>query len=604
MENGRRIDITNENNTHNGSSIFNTGLHVNQAIDITNNNVTKQSKIATSKDWNVIGNDEFKEIVDFVFNNVADALKQTLGPYGSTTIIEQFGEMHVSKDGWQVLKKIYFDNTTYQNIMQLLYNIAAQVVIKVGDGSTSSILAANEMFKEFNETMSSYDCRPKDFIDKLNKVVGMICEIISKNATQITNANNYEEIHKLAMVSTNGDTVIADMIHKIYNETGNPSIEFSKAKGKETGLEIIEGYKANINYIDGIFAQNEEGICEINKPIVLLFDHKIEKDVHYKYIIEPAIAHALRQGRRLLVVAPYYDKHLLNFIANKINLEMKSTGTSTVVYTRVSLINNLLHLLYSDFAVMCGATVFSEATVRELIDSINRPEEYEGIEKIDIFSFLGECGRASIGDKTTLISGFYNRNEEIYTKHVNQAISKYNENRVTQENLSIVSMDLYDLKQRVSKLKGKMGHITVGGYSTLERNARFDLVDDAVKACESAFNNGYNLGGNLAIILAIKEIDRSNLDKIENMIIDSISDSFSNVFRRVLANKTSNLEFINNKLNTSLEVKRTYNLITDKYDENIINSCKTDIEILKAASSIVSLLISSNQYLSIKIAKK
>ena len=97
--------------------------------------------------WNVVSEGEFKNKTVTVFERVASALAKTLGPYGSTTIIEKFGDLHITKDGWQLLKKIKFGDTTNDAILQLLVNISAQVVIKVGDGSTSSIIASDELLK-------------------------------------------------------------------------------------------------------------------------------------------------------------------------------------------------------------------------------------------------------------------------------------------------------------------------------------------------------------------------------------------------------------------------------------------------------------------------
>ena len=148
--------------------------------------------------WNVIEVHEFKNRIANVFNRVSSALQKTLGPFGSNTIIEQFGEMHITKDGWNVLKKITFNNPVENNIMQLLLRIAAQVVIKVGDGTTSSIVAANSMLKILNSDEELKKIRPKDIIDNLTTYVNTICFEILKTSQKISKDNNYEEIYKLA----------------------------------------------------------------------------------------------------------------------------------------------------------------------------------------------------------------------------------------------------------------------------------------------------------------------------------------------------------------------------------------------------------------------
>ena len=135
----------------------------------------------------------------------------------------------------------------------------------------------------------------------------------------------------------------------------------------------------------------------------------------------------------------------------------------------------------------------------------------------------------------------------------------------------------------------------------MERTALYDLVDDAVKACESAFTHGYNMGGNLIIPSAINSITTTSANEI--IILDLLNNAFRDVFKAVLSNKYTSIddEAINSMIERSIAEGATYNLITNQYDKNVINSCLTDIEILKATTSIVSLIVTSNQYLTIKM---
>lgn len=558
--------------------------------------VTKNNKVYQT-DWNVVNNDEFKERISFVFNTVAGALRNTMGPYGSTTIIEKYGDMHVTKDGWQVLKKIRFSDITNQNIMQLLFNIAAQVVIKVGDGSTSSIIASNTVLQELENSDLLKTMRPKDFIDVLNVVVAKICDYISDNAVKINKESDpeYTDIKRLAMISTNGDELVSSIIQDIYKRTDNPSIEFVKGKDPQTTYEVVEGYKANITYIDRIFAQNEEGLCTIDNPLILMFNHKIERGVHMKLIIEPALQKAFETQRRLVVIAPHFDKYLLEYLETAIKMEIKATGTTSAVYCRAPLLNNMSVQLYHDFAVMAGATVITESHVRDFYPL----EEGEVRDVMTVNQVLGTTDTITIGPKTTLISGFCNRNENMYQVYLTDAKAKYAEMEARHREVGLVNTELYDLKQRISKLHGKMGVISVGGYSSLEKTALFDLVDDAVKACESAYNYGYNMGGNLIIPTAIATLDVES--EAEEKILRLLDSAFRNVFKYVLGNKYDDADKIESIVNESIIRGCTYNLITGEYDSNVINSCLTDIEILKATTSIVALLVSSNQYLSIHI---
>lgn len=553
---------------------------------------------ASKDDWNVINREEFKNNVKFVFDNVSDSLKNTLGPYGSTTIIEQFGEYHPTKDGWQVLKKITFTDQIHRNIMQLLFNIAAQVVIKVGDGSTSSIMAANTVLNELDSSDLLKELRPKDFIDILNKLVGQICDVILKNSTKINKETDpeYNDIKRLAMISTNGDEHVSSIIQKIYQETDNPTIEFDKGTEPVTTYEIIDGYRSDvISYLNKIYAETETGDCVVKNPLILMFNHCIDIKTHLDYIINPAIQLALESGRQLVVIAPQYDRRLLDRLSTVITNEFKALGKASVVYCRASLIGKDSVQLYHDFALMCGATIISDADIEGYLPST------EGTVESNVKDVLGTVELITVGEKKTTVKGFTNRNEHLYQKYLLDAQNKYLEVEARSRELGIVNNDLYIVKQRLAKLRCRMGIIKVGGYSTMERTALYDLVDDAVKACESAFTHGYNMGGNLIIPSAINSITTTSANEI--IILDLLNNAFRDVFKAVLSNKYTSMddETINSMIERSIAEGATYNLITNQYDKNVINSCLTDIEILKATTSIVSLIVTSNQYLTIKM---
>ena len=203
-----------------------------------------------------------------------------------------------------------------------------------------------------------------------------------------------------------------------------------------------------------------------------------------------------------------------------------------------------------------------------------------------------------------MVEGFVRRNENMYDKVINDAYTKYMKLEQESTERSIIDTTLNGLKQRLAKLKGSMGIIHVGGYTTIEKGANYDLVEDAVRACESAYNHGYNIGGSLIIPCMINKILKEMRDDDPNYnnksrILHLIQDSFIEVFERVMMNKSEDIEY-DELIETCIKNNTCYDLVREEYSNEIINSCITDIEILKAAVSIISLLISSNQYISIQ----
>lgn len=562
--------------------------------------------------WNVIDEKTFKDRVRTVFSQVANALVNTMGPYGATTIIEKYGEMHVTKDGWSVAKKLQFDDPINNNILNLLINIGAQVVLRTGDGSTSSFKSADSILAQLESSDQLKKMRPKEFMTTLSSCVERIAMKILEISTKIdvTTDPDLEQIYKLAMISTNGDEKVSRIIQTIYKQTNNPSIEYVQSKTNETTYEVVEGYKLkNLTYLDGIYVTNDDGSCIVENPMIILFDHKIDKEIHFDKILQPLIQQALASNRRLVVVAPNYDRLFLQYLAKTIQVEYNARGTSTVVYTRSSLINNMSQEQYNDFAVMCGTMIMKESQVSEYLDSIEAPREGATTDEVkpsfDLNNHIGTVSKMTIGLDNTLIQGFVKRDETMYGIVLKDAQSKFNKIEQNHMERGVISSDLYEMKQRLSKLKGIMGIIRVGGNSSLEKASNFDLVEDAVKATESAFSYGYNLGGNLIIPIVIKEmVETLELNENEKCIMDLLSKAFRDVFFAVLANKYTQEaqdkpEELYAKIDECILKKKCFDLINDEYSDDIINPCLTDVEILKAATSIVSLLISSNQYVTI-----
>ena len=550
----------------------------------------------SSHRWNVIPEDEFKVLIQDVFHTVASILEKTLGPYGATTLIEEFGTNHLTKDGWQLLKNISPENPTDRAILKLLKTIAHQVVLKVGDGSTSSIVASDEMLKSIDASQELKKLRPKDLLNKINEVVKELTEQIMANATQIDREGDFEEIKHLALISTNGEEDIAEMVQTIYKETGNPAISFATSKTNQTKLEIIDGYKMNfMTYIDRLFINTDDGTSVQKNPMIIMFNHRIDEE-YYDKVIAPLINVANGNGHKLVVIAPYYSNKLMEKLGVILMNQYNVQKTTFSVFLKVSLINNHSYDIYNDFAALCGCTVINEMLAKELLDNEDAAERLEAA-----FSYVGAVGMMEIAEKYTFITDFYRKDEEKMKLLFDDAKNKYEQILANSMEFELINNDLINAKERVAKLHCKMGYIHVGGNSEIAKKANFDLVEDAVKACESAFKFGYNNGQNLAIMKACRELYITTEDNMKKEILNCIANAFEGVFYRIVYNKDRDVQrrLIRNIIDNCLDRDQAYDLINDDFSDDIINSCMTDVEILKAVGSMVALLLSSNQMVSI-----
>ena len=596
---------------------------------------------------NVITEEEYRLRINLLFEDVSNTLSKTLGPYGATSVLDKVGDVMLSKDGWQVLKKLAYMDEVQNTLLGLIVKIAHQVVMRVGDGSTTSVVGANQLLKQIDDIAKRTNLRPKQLLDTLEEVVEDICNKIQEIAVPINKDGDLEEIYKLALVSTNGDAGIAEMIRTIYKETGNPAIEFNKSKSNFTTYEVLKGYKLQfMTYIDRIFINNDGGSCNIKRPLILMVNHNLDQD-YFEKIIQPCIRVAINRGQRLVVVAPYYDSFLLQRFARDIALEFKATKSSVAVYARASLMDEHRADLFNDFAALCGCTIINESIAMDVM---------KGDMEFVAEEYLGEVEEMDIGEQSTFATGFIKKDEAMIEILERDAVSKYQDLHQAAENSSTITEALVNAKQRMSKLKGNMGIINVGGSTELAKLANYDLVEDAVKACESAYLFGVTPGQTIGIQTAIRElrktekynqnviyllfltavsnaykevteillenkfkehiphyvmrqlvdesverqavidIERTEIEFVELLVADDLSKADGNFIQRLIhkVEKIFGIEDLDNLVKPEAHVKELY------FDDSIINSCKTDIEVLRATAGIVGLLLSSNQYVAVR----
>lgn len=565
---------------------------------------TEDIRDITTHRWNVIPKDEFRELVRGVFQDAAYILQNTLGPFGATTFIEEYGTNHVTKDGWQLLKYVSPENPTDRAILKLLKSIAHQVVVKVGDGSTTSIVASDEMLRTIEQNDILMKLSPRDLLKAINEIVDKIVEVIKDNAIEIDKNGDFEEIKHLAYISTNGDKHIPEMIQQIYQETGNPAISFATSKTNQTKLEIINGYKMNfMTYIDRIFINTDDGTSLQNNPLIIMFNHRIDVD-YYDKLIAPIINIASAMKKKLVVIAPAYTNKLMEKLSIILVQQYNVLKTTAAVFLKTSLINNHSYDLYNDFGALCGCTVINDMMAKDFLEAEDQKEMLPKLQEC-----IGGVETMEISDKYTFISGFINKDEERAQLLMNDAVSKYNEILSNSLEFETLTNDLINAKERVSKLKCKMGYIHVGGNSEIAKQANYDLVEDAVKACESAYKYGYNVGQNLAIIRACDQLlakghEEGSLSKVEELIYTCIIEAFIGVILRIFANKRpvitdEDVQRIIEIIKKCITDDCAYDLYKETYSKDIINSCMTDVEILKSVGNMVALLLSSNQMVSI-----
>jgi chaperonin GroEL (HSP60 family) len=594
------------------------------------------------------------------------------------------------------MKNIAFDTKLDQVISDMVLNICSRLNFTVGDGTTTATIATKSTYDAYISNKNFFvnnDILPRDILSRLEYYKNIILKKIDTLSTPLRtdNCDNlYEDIKKVVNISSNGNKEITEMIASLYKELMYPAISSILSKDGTMKFYIIEGYKIDIALTDKLYINNDDQTMKLGGSDVIIFDHKVGRET-YEYLLRPLSYACKDRKRHLICIAPYYDENALSgVIKNDLNMEYKQTKDINLVLTTCTKVTGDSKVRLEDLAMLLNTTVISPTIESELITKLKEESsiykvfdiENRGIEgvnvllkettigvvptnaKIDEYKSdselfvnytgdeyrIGYCDELNLGLKESIFTGFY-YDKDIYNTFYNVAKTELEEVRKKCENIGTFSLELNKKQQRVHALSLKTGVIEVGSTSELSQGYLKDMVDDAIKAAASAYNNGIVLGCNVTLLKAIEDVMVDVNDKIDIMLLSMLKEGYSNVYKTVLSNVISddivlgvsdrfdisddsdkinnviseNVKKILNKnrnykdydcnlciscndvkvstpyylydaiVDYSINSHTVFNLSTGKFDNDVINSSETDKEILKATIDLLSLLITGNQ---------
>ena len=615
---------------------------------------------------NVITEQIFQSRINDLFNLLADIVGKTVGPYGGGTMIEEMGAYHMTKDGFTVLKNIRFDTRKDNTILNLILTISHQMVMKVGDGSTTAILAAHEFLDQIHKNNILNGIRPKDIQEFIKKYVDILCENIQNNSIQVTDDDYVSIMEKVARIATNDNDEYTSFIKEIYEKSGrDTSISKRMSLTDKAKYDIMDDmfYIAG-SYIDKIYCNAENGAkCNIPHPNVMLFNFTLGNE-HWD-IIKLAQSYLMtkKPGERLLVIAPNYDQYFMDKLRSDsqdfitaYNQQTSGGGAIPfpVVFAKNPYFRQVERLIFEDLAPFLGNRVlnpFDAERITKMLEkyystaskynqaveaqkkadvayrqqmnlAVSRGENPQKLEHViidipkddgsqmredleyEVAKFFGTCDAVSVGNENIEFHGFSNANDGLVQSHILDAKDQYQKEMDEIENQRYITKNYIDAKERLGRIACKSAMIYVGGHTDLEKKMNDDALDDAIRACQSTLNYGYNIGNNIAIFRAIEETkDKIKGDKVMESIADTLKESFARVLNIIHRNKYSDFDLEETKkiIDKSVKENVCFDLNTDDYSSDIINSCRTDIEVLKGAISIVGTILSANQYIAADI---
>ena len=421
--------------------------------------------------FNIEAREQLKKGVD----ELANAVKVTLGPKGRNVIIEKkFGAPHITKDGVTVAKEIELADAFQNTGAQLVKSVASKTGDDAGDGTTTATVLAQSIVATGLKNVAA-GANPMDLKRGIDKAVAKVVEHIKAQSEQV--GDNYDKIEQVATVSANNDQEIGKLIADAMKKVSKDGvITIEEAKSRETTIGVVEGMQFDRGYLSPYFVTNTEKMeCEMENPLILIYDKKISNLQEFLPILNPAA----QTGRPILVIAEDVESEArTTLVVNRLRAQLKICAVKAPGF------GDRRKAMLEDIAVLTGGVVISEEKGLKL--------EQATIE------MLGSAEKVTITkDNTTIVGG--KGDKQNIQDRVNQI---KNEIKITTSDY-----DKEKLQERLAKLSGGVAVLYVGAASEVEMKEKKDRVDDALCATRAAIEEGIVPGGGVAFIRSLESLE-------------------------------------------------------------------------------------------------
>ena len=404
-------------------------------------------------------------------DQLADAVKVTLGPKGRNVVIEKkFGAPQVTKDGVTVAKEVELEDK-YENMgAQMVKEVASKTNEQAGDGTTTATVLAQAIINTGLKNVTA-GANPMDIKRGIDKAVAAVVADLKKRSQAV--GEDYSKVEQVGTVSANNDAYIGKLIADAMSKVGKDGvITVEEAKGTETEVKVVEGMQFDRGYISAYFMTNPDKMeTVLDQPQILITDKKISTMKDLMPILEPIA----REGRSLLIIAEDVDgEALTTLVVNKLR------GTLKVAAVKAPGFGDRRKEMLQDIAILTGGVVISE-------------ERGFTLQNANV-QMLGRAEKVTITKENTVIVG--GAGEAAAIKDRADQIRKQIETTKS-------DYDREKLQERLGKLAGGVAVLYVGAPTEVEMKEKKDRVEDALNATRAAVEEGYLPGGGVAYIRAI-----------------------------------------------------------------------------------------------------
>jgi chaperonin GroEL len=505
-------------------------------------------------------------------NQLADAVKVTLGPKGRNVVLEKkFGSPTITKDGVTVAKEIDVKDPAENLGAKMVREVASKTSDIAGDGTTTATVLAQAILREGMKNVAA-GANPMGLKRGIEKAVDAVVAELKKLSRPVSGA----AIAQVGTISANNDATIGKIIAEAMEKVGKDGvITVEEAKTMETSLEVVEGMQFDRGYLSPYFVTDPERMeVVLEDPVVLIHEKKISsvKD------LLPVLEKVAQGGRPLLLIAEDVEgEALATLVVNKLRGTLKGAAVKAPGY------GDRRKAMLEDIAILTGGRAITEDLGIKL----------ENIKLDD----LGRAKRVTIDkDNTTIIEG--------------AGTAKAIEGRVkqirTQIDETTSDYDREKLQERLAKLVGGVAVIKVGAATETEMKEKKARVEDAMHATKAAVEEGIVPGGGVALLRAGAALEKlakdTSLDGDERLGIEIVRRAAEEPIRWIVQNAGVEGSIVAAKVKEATDPDFGFNAQTETYENlvqaGVIDPTKVVRTALQNAASVASLLLTTEALVS------
>ncbi|MFI8099610.1 chaperonin GroEL [Streptomyces sp. NPDC101118] len=505
-------------------------------------------------------------------NQLADAVKVTLGPKGRNVVLEKkWGAPTITNDGVSIAKEIELEDPYEKIGAELVKEVAKKTDDVAGDGTTTATVLAQALVREGLRNVAA-GANPMALKRGIEKAVEAVSGALLDQAKEV---ETKEQIASTASISA-ADTQIGELIAEAMDKVGKEgviTVEESQTFGLE--LELTEGMRFDKGYISAYFATDMERMeASLDDPYILIVNSKVS---NVKDLL-PLLEKVMQSGKPLLIIAEDVDGEALStLVVNKIR------GTFKSVAVKAPGFGDRRKAMLGDIAILTGGTVISEEVGLKL--------ENAGLD------LLGRARKVVITkDETTIVDG---------AGDSDQVAGRVNQIRAEIEN-SDSDYDREKLQERLAKLAGGVAVIKAGAATEVELKERKHRIEDAVRNAKAAVEEGIVAGGGVALLQASAVFEKLELDGDEATGANAVKLALEAPLKQIAVNGGLEGGVVVEKVR-NLPVGHGLNAATGEYvdmiAEGIIDPAKVTRSALQNAASIAALFLTTEAVIADKPEK-